>query len=124
MRIQVGDWLADDAADTLQRGGERRKLERRAMAVLMELARRPGEVLSRDELVLAVWGRHAISDHSVAIVISDLRRAFGDDRGEPRYIETITKRGYRLVAPDSDAPTPAEAGSRPPARRALLAGGV
>ncbi len=56
-----------------------RKVERRAMAVLVHLAQRRGEVVSKDGLIEAVWGPVAISDHSVAIVISQLRRALGDE---------------------------------------------
>jgi DNA-binding winged helix-turn-helix (wHTH) protein len=99
MRWIVGEWLVDDETDTLERGADRRKLERRAMHVLTCLIGRAGAVLTRDELIEIVWGRTAISDHSVAIVISQLRRVLGDDRRAPRYIETIPKRGYRLIAP-------------------------
>ncbi len=99
MKFQVGDWTVHEKANLLLNGSAREKLERRAMAVLAHLARHAGEVVSKDELIEAVWGGQAVSDHSVAIVISDLRRAFGDDRHTPTYIETIPKRGYRLIAP-------------------------
>lgn len=99
MRLQVGAWTVHEEANLLERGAVREKLERRTMAVLVHLAKRAGEVVSKDELINQVWNGQAVSDHSVAIAISDLRRALGDDRNAPTYIETIPKRGYRLIAP-------------------------
>lgn len=119
MTRKIGEWIADEDTDTLVRGDTRRKLERRAMAVLMELAAKPNQVISKDELIESVWGGVAVSDHSVAIVISQLRRAFGDDRASPAYIETIAKRGYRLIAAVDEnafveAPAPSIAPPPPP----------
>lgn len=96
---RIGEWTACTDTDTLSSAAAQHKLERRAMEALVVLAGRAGEVVKKDELIAAVWGRLAVSDHSVAMVISQLRRAFGDDARAPRYIETITKRGYRLIAP-------------------------
>lgn len=100
---KIGDWVADEQSDTLVCGEERRKVERRAMAALSHLADRAGHVVSKDELIDTVWAGVTVSDHSVAIVISQLRRAMGDDRAAPKYIETIAKRGYRLLAPVTEA---------------------
>jgi DNA-binding winged helix-turn-helix (wHTH) protein/tetratricopeptide (TPR) repeat protein len=131
MRWKIGEWTADEETDTLVSGDQRRKIERRAMHLLAYLAGRAGSVVSKDELIDAVWGRVAISDHSVAIVVSQLRRSLDDDRRAPRYIETITKRGYRLIAPVSVIDAPAEASAspapstspaRPPSRRVLVGG--
>jgi len=96
---RIGDWVACSETDTIACGPERHKLERRAMEALVVLAERGGEVVKKDELIAAVWGRIAVSDHSVAMVISQLRRNLSDDARAPRYIETITKRGYRLIVP-------------------------
>lgn len=96
---RIGEWTACADSDTLFSGESQFKLERRAMETLVVLAARAGEVVKKEELIVAVWGRLAVSDHSVAMVISQLRKAFGDDARAPRYIETITKRGYRLIAP-------------------------
>ena len=98
MKWRIGEWVACSDTDTLKTDGLRRKLERRAMEALVVLAERSGEVVKKDELIAAVWGRVAVSDHSVAMVVSQLRRAFNDDARAPRYIETITKRGYRMIA--------------------------
>lgn len=139
MARKIGEWIADEGTDTIVQGETRHKLERRAMAVLMQLADKPNQVISKDELIDRVWGGVAVSDHSVAIVISQLRRAFGDDRAAPTYIETIAKRGYRLIAPVNDiadeaandaapvvvdAPPPPRRGRLPKvSRRTLLLGG-
>lgn len=96
--MRIGDWIIDPERDRISRDGESIKLERRATAVLMHFANNPRRVVSKDELIEHVWNGMAVSDHSVAIVISDLRKALGDDRASPSYIETIPKRGYRLVA--------------------------
>src|SRR5262245_51325626 len=96
---RVGEWIVCSDTDTIAFGEQRHKLERRAMEALMTLAERAGEVVKKDELIAQVWGRIAVSDHSVAMVISQLRRAFNDDARSPRYIQTITKRGYRLMVP-------------------------
>src|SRR6185295_5637713 len=98
MKWRIGEWTACSDTDTLSSANAQRKLERRAMETLVALAERAGEVVKKDELIAAVWGRIAVSDHSVAMVISQLRRALGDDARAPRYIETITKRGYRMIA--------------------------
>jgi Tfp pilus assembly protein PilF/TolB-like protein len=97
------------------------------MSVLMELAAANGAVVSRDALIEKVWSGAHVSDHSVANAISELRRALGDDRANPTYIETISKRGYRLLA----AATPVDddigpAAARIPQRRANMAalGGI
>lgn len=99
MKLRIGDWVACTDTDTIRRNDALHKLERRAMETLVALGQRSGEVVKKDDLIEAVWGRIAVSDHSVAMVISQLRRALQDDARAPRYIQTITKRGYRLIVP-------------------------
>ena len=74
-------------------------VEPRAMDVLVALARRAGHAVSRDELIEAVWKHPHVTDEALSRCISILRHALGDDRSQPRYLETIPKRGYRLIAP-------------------------
>jgi DNA-binding winged helix-turn-helix (wHTH) protein len=99
MKWRIGSYVACSDSDTLTGEGVQRKLERRAMEALALLCAHAGQVVKKDDLIETVWGRLAVSDHSVAMVISQLRRAFRDDARAPVYIETITKRGYRLIAP-------------------------
>lgn len=98
MKFQLGDWLIDEEANLLQGVDGETRLEKRVMAVLIQLVTAEGSVVSKDALIETVWNGAIISDHSVANAISDLRRALGDDTRNPRYIETIPKRGYRLLA--------------------------
>jgi len=68
------------------------------MAVLACLARRPGEVVSKDELLAEVWPDSHVEDVALARSISEIRRVLRDDARDPKYVETLAKRGYRLVA--------------------------
>lgn len=69
------------------------------MAVLVCLAEHAGEVLSREFLDEQVWCNRVVTDQALTNCVSELRRALGDTREEPRFIETVPKRGYRLIAP-------------------------
>ena len=68
------------------------------MDLLAFLASRGGRVVSRDEIIDAVWEGRFIAEATLTRAIADLRRALGDSQRAPQYIETIPKRGYRLVA--------------------------
>jgi WD40 repeat protein/DNA-binding winged helix-turn-helix (wHTH) protein len=94
----VGDWLVEPRLNRLTRGDSSVQLELKAMDVLLCLAAHAGEVVSKHELFDAVWQTEFVSDNTLARRIADLRDAFGDDAQNPRYIETIRKRGYRLIA--------------------------
>ncbi len=94
----IGDWLICPQTNTAERGSEKRRLEARGVSVLAYLHDHAGRVVGKTELLEAVWGSRALSDHSVAVVISGLRRSLGDDSRAPRYIQTIPRRGYRLIA--------------------------
>ena len=80
------------------------------MSVLLELARSPGEVVTRQQLLDRIWTGVIVTDDAVTRCISELRTAFADDRQAPRYVQTLPKRGYRLlVAPaELDEPEPAQ----------------
>jgi DNA-binding winged helix-turn-helix (wHTH) protein len=79
------------------RGGEAVRLEPKMMDVLVLLARDSGQVVTKAELEAAVWPGVFISDSVLTRAVAGLRRAFGDDAQAPRVIETIAKRGYRLL---------------------------
>jgi TolB-like protein/DNA-binding winged helix-turn-helix (wHTH) protein/Flp pilus assembly protein TadD len=98
-RTRIGDWIADPALNLLQRGELSSRIEPRAMDVLMHLAARTGEVTSVEDLMSAVWKGVVVSDGSVYLAISQLRQALGDAPGGGGYIETVPKRGYRLIVP-------------------------
>jgi DNA-binding winged helix-turn-helix (wHTH) protein/TolB-like protein len=102
-------------------GGGEISVEPKIMAVLCVLAGEPGRVFTRAELIDQVWGTEYGADESLTRAISHLRKALGDTRAEPAVIETISKRGYRLLpsAAQSLAGPVAQA-EAPPGRRAVL----
>lgn len=83
-------------------------LRPKVMDLLQFLAERAGEVVSHEEIVARVWGKEFIAESALPGIVSELRAAFGDDPVAPRILETIPKRGYRLVAPVG----PLDAGER------------
>src|SRR5580765_8315113 len=72
------------------------QVEPKVMSVLVALAERPGEVVTRDQLMSSVWSGVFVSDDALHRTIREIRRLFGDDAERPRIVETIRKRGYRL----------------------------
>lgn len=120
--FRVGDHLVQPGANTLVGAGGEIHLEPKSMEVLLVLAARPGEVIGREELLAAVWPGVHVGDESLTAAIIKLRRALGDDARQPRFVETIPKRGYRLIAPvepvTGDRVAPRAAG------RAVLAAAV
>ena len=96
-QYRIGDWDFSPATGELRRRSDVRRLEPRAAKALELLCEADGEVVTHDRLIESVWGGRRLSDNSVAVVIGQLRRALEDDAREPKVIETIPKRGYRLV---------------------------
>jgi DNA-binding winged helix-turn-helix (wHTH) protein/WD40 repeat protein len=97
--FRVGEWLVEPSLNRVSWGDEATQLEFKAMDVLVYLAARAGELVDKRELQDAVWQTEFVSDNTLTRRIAELRDAFGDDAHSPRYIETIPKRGYRLIAP-------------------------
>ncbi len=97
-RLQVGDWTVEHALNRLSSAAAIVKLEPKAMSVLVYLADRAGEVVSRDALLSAVWPGVVVGDDSLTQVVIKLRKALGDAPESPSYIQTISKKGYRLIA--------------------------
>ena len=96
---RVGDWWVDSMGSTLSRAGhEPRRLEPLVMALLVFLIEQSPKVVGRDEIFEKVWHGRAVVDGALSRAMSLLRQALGDDRREPRYIETVPRKGYRLVA--------------------------
>lgn len=89
----------DPTLGEIRKGDQTIKLEPRAMQVLICLARRPGEVLSVEELLDSVWKDVVVGHDSVYAAVATLRRSFGDDPKNPTYIANVARRGYRLIAP-------------------------
>jgi TonB family protein len=94
----VGTWLVQPTLNTVSLKGNAVRLEPKVMEVLVCLASRPGETVAKQELLNTVWADSFVTEDVLARTISELRRAFDDKPRQPRFIETIPKRGYRLVA--------------------------
>jgi len=96
--FEIGEWLVDPDSGRIRSGDDEVKLEPKVMAVLVCLAQQPGKVLSREELEAKIWTGTIVGYDALSNSIIKLRKALGDDRRDPRYIETVSKKGYRLVA--------------------------
>ena len=96
--IQIADWSFAPDTGVLRNGAKSKRLEHRAAALLELLVQARGELVSHGEIIDKVWEGRTVSPNSVAVVISDIRRALGDDPKQPRFVETLPKRGYRLIA--------------------------
>ncbi len=107
-QFQVADWEVDPASGRIRRGGITHKLEPRVMTLLVVLAQQPGVVLSREELEAQVWSGMVVGYDALSSAMIKLRKALGDDPHHPQFIETISKKGYRLIAPVQDAGTTAK----------------
>ena len=97
----VGAWRVQPDEGLLTQGAESTRLQPKVMQVLVELARRPGQLVTREELFATVWEGRVVTDETLTRCIKELRAAFDDSAGEPKVIETLHRRGYRLIAPVS-----------------------
>ncbi len=116
--FRVGSWLVEPSLNRLSRDGASVQLALKVMDVLLCLAGRPGELVSKHELADTVWQTEYVSDNTLTKRIAELRDALGDDAKQPRYVETIPKRGYRLIAevgPDGVTAVTTEAALETPA---------
>jgi adenylate cyclase len=104
--FRLGDRVVDPARCRIAGPEGERHVEPRAMQVLVQLARRAGDVVARDELIESVWKHPHVSDEALSRCISLLRHALGDVRARPRFVETLPKHGYRLLL----TPEPATSG--------------
>ncbi len=103
----LGDWLADPTTRRINRGSEVVRLSPKAMAVLTSLHEAAGQVVSRETLMEHVWPDVVVGEEVLTHAIAELRKALGDSRREPRYIETVQKSGYRLLIEPTAPPAAA-----------------
>lgn len=94
----LGDWWVSPSQGSLTRGDEVLHLEPKTMEVLAYFAARPGQVVTREALEQDVWRGALIGYDSITATVLKLRKALKDDAREPRFIATIPKKGYRLIA--------------------------
>jgi Tol biopolymer transport system component/DNA-binding winged helix-turn-helix (wHTH) protein len=100
-RVTFGLFEADLQSGELWKAGKRIKIQSQPFKVLATLLEHPGEVVTREDLQLRLWGKDTIVDfdHSLGTAINKIREALGDSAENPRFIETLARRGYRFIAP-------------------------
>lgn len=98
---RFGIFEADCATGELRKAGARVRLQDQPFAVLMVLLERPGQLVTREDLRQKLWSGDTFVDfdHSLNTAITKLREALGDAATNPRFIETLARRGYRFIAP-------------------------
>jgi Predicted ATPase len=108
--FSFADMQVDVGAHRLIRAGKEVGVEPKAFAVLLEFLAHPDQMLSRDQLLDAVWGHTYVTQATLNRLVVQLRRALGDDIQSPRYIQTVRGLGYRFIAPITST-----SGAAPPA---------
>jgi DNA-binding winged helix-turn-helix (wHTH) protein len=119
--LHFGPYALDPAAVQLHCNGRAVALRPKAYAVLLALLRRPGEMVSKEDLLDSVWGRRFITEGVIKSVVAELRTALGDDAKQARWIATVPGRGYRFIGEVQRAGadrTRAWPSRQPPARSA------
>jgi len=111
-RIHFGVYELDPEAMELRKRGVLIRLQEQPLRVLIALAERPGEIVTREELQAKIWGKDTFVDFEQSLnkAVNRLREALNDDAAQPRYVETVPRRGYRFMAPVT-ANTATEPGS-------------
>jgi len=108
LRYRFGPYEVDTARNELRKFGLRIPLERKPRTLLIALLRRPGKLVSRQELRLALWEKNVFVDyeHGLNVAITKLRAALSDSAESPAYIETVAGEGYRFVSNVETLSTP------------------
>src|SRR5215469_10435819 len=99
--VKFGDGFELDArAFTLRRAGRLLKLERIPMELLLFLVERRGQLVTREQILEKIWGKDVFVDaeSSINSAIRKIRRVLGDDAEQPRFLQTVARRGYRFIA--------------------------
>src|SRR5690349_5440259 len=105
-------WLIDFESGEITRHGNTHRLQDQPLQILEELVSRPGELVTREQLIARLWPTGVVEfDTGLNSAMRKLRIALGDDAETPRYIETLPRKGYRFIAtldpPTGAAPAPA-----------------
>ena len=114
---RIGEWVLYPDLGVLRGDRGETRINPKALHVLLVLLDAGDKGVSRDELLNQVWGEHYPSDNVISRAMADLRAAFGEKAGDQKYIRTLPKFGYQLVAPHhpgTDAATGEKRGSRVP----------
>ena len=96
---QFGPFVVDGGAYRLLRDGVNIPLSPKIIDLLLFLAARPSVLVSKDDLFRALWPDVAVTDNALTQAVSELRQALGDDPANPKYVQTVARRGYRFISP-------------------------
>lgn len=118
--FRLGEWRVDPAAGELTDDARVVRLRPKVMELLVSLAARPGEVIAKQELLDAVWPDVVVAETSLSVTLAQLRKALGDDPARPSFVETIPRRGYRLIGPVTPSPGGRAAPNSPASRFWLI----
>ena len=121
--IRFGRFELEPANFVLRRDTRSIKLDRKPLELLILLATRPGQLVTHQEAIHAVWGTHAVIEFDSALytAIRKVRRALGDRSSRPRIVETVPRKGYRFIAASTDHATHAYAQEEAESNRKMLA---
>src|ERR1700693_964346 len=103
--LRFGTFELDPSSNELRKAGALVKLQSQHFQLLVLLAERAGQVVTREEIRQALWDNQTFVDfdRSINFCINQIRAALGDDPHSPRYVESVPRKGYRFIAPVSDA---------------------
>ena len=119
LRYRFGLYEADAATSELRKQGVRIKLNAQPFQVLLMLLANPGQLLTREEISRDLWpdGTFIDFEHGVNSAVNRIREALGDTASNPRFVETLARRGYRFVAPVERIPLNEDSSSTKPNRQ-------
>jgi TolB-like protein/DNA-binding winged helix-turn-helix (wHTH) protein len=104
--IRFDGWKIDFSSGEISKHGDTHRLQDQPLQILEELVQRPGEVVTREQLIARLWPTGVVEfDTGLNSAVRKLRVALGDDADTPRYIETLPRKGYRFVAALDPEPT-------------------
>jgi DNA-binding winged helix-turn-helix (wHTH) protein/tetratricopeptide (TPR) repeat protein len=104
---RFGPFVVDGGAYRLLRDGVNIPLSPKIIDLLLFLAARPSVLVSKDDLFRALWPDVAVTDNALTQAVSELRQALGDDPANPKYVQTVARRGYRFISPVEPIVSPA-----------------
>ena len=121
--IRFDGWRLDCVTGELDRDGQRQRLQDLPLQILVELLSRPGELVTREQLIAKLWPTGVVEfEAGLNTAVSKVRQALGDNAETPRYVETVPRKGYRFIgalepAPQTVAEAHRELGESPPTPR-------
>ena len=104
-RLFFDEFELDEANARLMRSGKAVSLAPTPFSVLCALARQPGALMTKEALLDTVWGHQFVSESVLKTAVSELRVVLGDNPREPRFIETVSRKGYRFIATPASGPS-------------------